>query len=180
MVWICVGVCNFENFKAYFDLYRGNNTNVNAVPKLSFAGVCLFSSSVSHDFYFLNFSDLSVALSSNILIQLLKTCWMFRISWRPFDSQWLIITFYLFFEEIVGSSQILWVHIKERNQLSLLSIRVHFLFWQTVSILMAILLLCTLCKSLWGMFLLRHAVAQSCLWLQVLGFWILLNHRIVE
>jgi len=62
MVWICIVLCNFENYEAYFDLYRGNNNAiVNAAAKLSFAGVFLFSSSISHDFYFLNLDALGVA-----------------------------------------------------------------------------------------------------------------------
>lgn len=62
LVWICLVPCNFENYEAYFDLYRGNtSTNLNVVAKLSFAGVFLLPSSFSHDFYFLNLDALSVA-----------------------------------------------------------------------------------------------------------------------
>lgn len=101
VVWICSVFCKFEDFEAYFDLYRGStNTNMNAVAKLSFAGVFLFSSSVSNDFYFLNLDAASIAPLQQYS-QLLKICWMFRTSWRPFDSHGLFgITFIPFLKEL--------------------------------------------------------------------------------
>lgn len=52
MIWICIVLCNFQNYEAYFDLYRGNaNINANAIAKQSLANVFQFSNSVSHDFF---------------------------------------------------------------------------------------------------------------------------------
>lgn len=57
----------------------------------------------------------------------------------------------------------------------LFSVWVQFLFWQTVSILPTILLVCTVCKLPWSVFHLWDAVAWVGLWLQMFGFWFLLR-----